>query len=95
MYGQYDERTILAAKYISNTGRTVRETASHFGLSKSTVHKDMITRLPELDVELYDKVRSILDKNKAERHLRGGMATKIKYANKCVKTETKFSRFGS
>lgn len=75
----YDARTIALAEYISSTGRTVRETAAAFGLSKSTVHKDMTSRLPELDVELYESVRKILDRNKAERHLRGGMATKKKY----------------
>lgn len=79
MYSKYDKRTINCAEYISSTGNTVRAAAQHFGLSKSTVHKDMTSRLPEIDMALYDKVREILDKNKAERHLRGGLATKNKY----------------
>ena len=79
MFNRYDERTTRLAKYISETGHTVRETAKHFGLSKSTVHKDMTVRLPELDEYLYESVRKILDTNKAERHLRGGLATKNKY----------------
>ncbi len=79
MYDKYEQRTVLCAEYISETGKTVRETAKHFGLSKSTVHKDMITRLPEISPELFEKVRKILDINKAERHMRGGIATKNKY----------------
>ncbi len=79
MQSKYDERTVTLAEYISDTGKTVRDTAKHFGLSKSTVHKDMTSRLPEIDAELYEKVRIILDKNKAERHLRGGLATREKY----------------
>ena len=79
MRSNYDERTVSCAKYISETGKTVREAAKYFGLSKSTVHKDPTTRLPELDSELFEKVRKILDINKAERHMRGGLATKHKY----------------
>lgn len=79
MQSKYDERTVTLAEYISDTGKTVRDTAKHFGLSKSTVHKDMTSRLPEIDIGLYEKVRIILDKNKAERHLRGGFATREKY----------------
>lgn len=75
----FDERTVTLAEYISATGKTVRDAAGHFGLSKSTVHKDITTRLPDLDVDLYEKVRKILDLNKAERHMRGGLATKHKY----------------
>lgn len=82
MRNGYDERTIELAKYISSTGKTVRETAKMFNLSKSTVHKDMTSRLPELDPTLYERVREILDINKAERHLRGGLATKKKYSEK-------------
>lgn len=84
MYSKYDKRTIKCAEYISTTGNTVRAAAKHFGLSKSTVHKDMTTKLPEIDKDLYERVREILDKNKAERHLRGGMATKNKYDAKRV-----------
>ncbi len=85
MQSKYDERTVTLAEYISDTGKTVRDTAKHFGLSKSTVHKDMTSRLPEIDTELYEKVRIILDKNKAERHLRGGLATRKKYKEMTAK----------
>ncbi len=79
MHSIFDDRTIELAEYISSTGKTVREAALHFSVSKSTVHKDITVRLSEIDTELYDRVRQVLDKNKAERHLRGGMATKEKY----------------
>lgn len=82
MQSLYDERTITLAEYISQTGKTVRDAAKHFGVSKSTVHKDLTVRLPEIDAVLYDSVRKILDINKAERHLRGGLATKEKYMEK-------------
>ena len=75
----YDERTIRCAEYITETGQTVRAAAIRFGLSKSTVHKDMTTRLAEIDGLLFEKVRTVLDRNKAERHIRGGMATRRKY----------------
>jgi putative DeoR family transcriptional regulator (stage III sporulation protein D) len=73
------ERVISEALYIAQTNQTVRETAKKLGVSKSTVHKDMTERLPNIDHNLYLQVRSCLDKNKAERHIRGGMATKLKY----------------
>ncbi|MDR2520060.1 MAG: sporulation transcriptional regulator SpoIIID [Eubacteriaceae bacterium] len=76
------ERVISEALYIAETNQTVRETAKKLGVSKSTVHKDMTERLPEIDHALYATVRSALDKNKAERHIRGGMATKLKYQQK-------------
>ena len=79
MHSIFDDRTIELAEYISSTGKTVREAAQHFSVSKSTVHKDITLRLPEIDSELFESVRQVLDKNKAERHLRGGMATKEKY----------------
>ena len=82
MLSLYDERTIEVAEYISKTGKTVRDAAKHFGLSKSTVHKDMTSRLPDIDASLYEDVRKILDINKAERHMRGGLATKEKYKGK-------------
>ncbi len=78
-FSNYDERTIHCAEYIYETGQTVREAAKRFGLSKSTVHKDITTRLAYIDHALYEKVRVILDRNKAERHMRGGLATKHKY----------------
>ena len=77
-----DKRTILFADYIIEHGSTVRETARFFGISKSTVHKDATIRLEKLDPDRYDKVRRILNRNKAERHIRGGLATKQKYANR-------------
>ena len=77
-----EERTIEVANYIIENKPTVRAAAKHFNISKSTVHKDLTVRLPEIDADLYDSVRKILDINKAERHLRGGLATKEKYMEK-------------
>lgn len=74
-----DKRTEELANYIVKTGATVRQTAKAYGISKSTVHKDMTERLYEIDRPLYKKVNRILQRNKAERHLRGGQATKEKY----------------
>ena len=74
-----EKRACQLAVYIIETGATVRAAARHFGISKSTVHKDLQTRLPGCNALLYAQVRQILDKNKAERHLRGGMATRKKY----------------
>ena len=72
-------RTIQEAKYIVKNNATVRSTAKIFGVSKSTVHKDCAIRLRHLDRALYEKVKKILDLNLAERHIRGGNATRIKY----------------
>lgn len=72
-------RTLEAAKYILQTGATVRSAAKHFGVSKTTVHKDMRVRLPKLDAALFRQVDCVLVKNRMERHLRGGMATRRKY----------------
>lgn len=74
-----DQRARSLALYIIETGSTVRGAAQRFGVSKSTVHKDLAERLYELDRALYEQARQILDKNKAERHLRGGEATRRKY----------------
>ena len=74
-----DKRVILFADYIIETRSTVRKTAQKFGISKSTVHKDVAVRLRSLDPDRYDAVREILNKNKAERHIRGGNATRNKY----------------
>ena len=76
------KRACELAVYMIETGATVRTTAQHFGISKSTVHKDLSCRLKQLNGELYIQVRQILDLNKQERHIRGGMATKRKYQNK-------------
>ncbi len=77
-----DKRVLLFADYIIEHGTTVRKTARYFGISKSTVHKDVAVRLEKLDPDRYDKVRQILNRNKAERHIRGGLATKEKYARR-------------
>lgn len=76
------KRVIEIAGYIAETKATVRQTAGVFGVSKSTVHKDLTERLPLLDDELAARVKQVLDNNKAERHLRGGMATKLKYEHR-------------
>jgi len=67
------------ANYIINEGATVRQTARVFGVSKSTVHKDVTERLPKINPLMANQVKDILDANKAERHIRGGKATKMKY----------------
>lgn len=74
-----DRRTYELAVYMIQTGATVRAAAKHFGISKSTVHKDLSQRLPQYNKALYMEVRKILDLNKAERHIRGGIATREKY----------------
>ena len=74
-----EERACELAVYIIETGATVRTAAQHFGISKSTVHKDLSQRLPMYNRTLYEKVREILEINKALRHIRGGLATKRKY----------------
>ena len=76
-----EERACELAVYIIDNGATVRAAAKHFGISKSTVHKDC-QRLAQYNRTLYQKVRLVLDKNKQERHIRGGMATKQKYLGK-------------
>lgn len=73
------ERTIKIGKYIVETRKTVRMIAKEFGVSKSTVHKDLTERLPELNPELANQVKGILEYHKSIRHLRGGEATKQKY----------------
>lgn len=80
-----EQRACELAEYIVQTGATVRAAAKHYGVSKSTVHKDLSQRLPQYNRVLYEKVRSVLDRNKAERHIRGGMATKHKYLKEKIK----------
>lgn len=75
-----ERRACELAVYIIETGATVRTAAKHFGISKSTVHKDLSQRLPQYNKLLYRQVRTVLDLNKAQRHIRGGLATKQKYA---------------
>ena len=79
MKGYIEERAIKTAEYIIETKATVRQTARKFGVSKSTVHKDVTNRLSRLNPALAEKTRKVLDKNKQERHIRGGQATKEKY----------------
>ncbi len=76
-----EERAIHLAQYIIDSKDTVRGTAKKFGISKSTVHKDVSDRLLEISPTLAIEVRKVLDENKAERHIRGGMATKLKYSH--------------
>jgi len=74
------KRVLEVSEYIAETNYTVRQAAKVFGVSKSTIHKDLTERLPLINKELACQVRAILEQNKAERHLRGGEATKRKYA---------------
>ena len=74
-----EERACELAVYVVETGATVRAAAKHFGISKSTVHKALTQRLRLCNYSLYAQVRKVLDKNKQERHIRGGMATRRKY----------------
>ena len=73
------ERVFEVARYVLETGDTVRGAARHFCISKSTVHKDLTVKLRYIHPALYKQVRTVLEKNKAERHLRGGEATRKKY----------------
>lgn len=77
-----EERTISIANYIIGNNATVRQAAKEFGVSKSTVHKDVTERLEDLDRSLAKEARKILNLNKAERHIRGGLATRAKYMSK-------------
>ena len=83
--GQYDERAIELGRYIAETNSTVRATGKKFGVSKSTVHTDVTVRLRKINPALYNEVRRVLQKNKEERHIRGGIATKEKYLSKISK----------
>ena len=74
-----EERACKLAVYMIETGATVRAAARHFGISKSTVHKDLSQRLKQHNYALYLQVREVLDVNKQQRHIRGGMATRRKY----------------
>ncbi len=77
-----EERAINIANYIIESNATVRQTAKAFGVSKSTVHKDVTDRLMQIDPGLAKQARQVLDVNKSERHIRGGMATKEKYLHR-------------
>lgn len=76
-----EQRACDLAVYIIENKATVRSAAKHFGISKSTVHKDLSQRLPQCNRRLYLQARRILEENKAQRHIRGGLATKQKYEN--------------
>ncbi len=82
MKGYIEERAVAIANYIIETGATVRQTAKKFGISKSTVHKDVTQRLKSVNPALALEARKVLDINKSERHIRGGMATREKYLHK-------------
>ena len=79
MSNTIEERACELAVYMIETGATVRAAAQHFGVSKSTVHKDLQQRLPQYNRLLYEQVRNVLNINKSQRHIRGGMATRRKY----------------
>ena len=82
-----EERATNLAHYIIDSKDTVRGAAVKFGISKSTVHKDVSERLIKINPSLAKEVREILDENKAERHIRGGMATKLKYSKRYEENE--------
>lgn len=82
MFIYIEERVLEIAEYIIENRATVRAAASRFEVSKSTVHKDMTQRLPEIDMQKAREVEKVLQYNKQERHIRGGMATKRKYAER-------------
>ena len=79
MQQDMEQRTRALAVYMIENRATVRAAARQFGVSKSTVHKDLTSRLPRLSDSLYQQVRALLGQNRAERHIRGGMATRKKY----------------
>lgn len=77
-----EDRARELALYMIESGGTVRSAAARFGISKSTVHKELVEVLPRISAALYAQVRELMDRNKSERHIRGGMATRRKYENK-------------
>ena len=85
MRSHIEERAIVVAKYILEKNTTVRQTAKTFGVSKSTILKDVTERLEEINPTLAKEVKMVLEKNKSERHIRGGMATKLKYEKETQK----------
>lgn len=85
MKGYIEERAVEIANYIIESNATVRQTAKKFGISKSTVHKDVAERLVQINPTLAMEARKVLDINKSERHIRGGMATKEKYLHEKLK----------
>ena len=81
MKGLPEERAIMLGLYIVENNATVRKTAKQFGISKSTVHKDVSQRLKTVNPQLFHSVKEVLQVNKSQRHIRGGLATKEKYAH--------------
>ena len=84
MKSYVEERAVEIAKYIIDNNATVRQTAKQFGISKSTVHKDVTERLSQVNPTLAREARKVLDVNKSERHIRGGLATREKYLHQHV-----------
>ena len=84
MKSYIEERAVEIAKYIIDNNATVRESAKQFGISKSTVHKDVTERLSQVNPTLAREARKVLDVNKSERHIRGGLATREKYLHQHV-----------
>ena len=84
MKSYIEERAVEIAKYIIDNNATVRQTAKQFGISKSTVHKDVTERIVQISPTLAAEARKVLDVNKSERHIRGGMATKEKYLHQHI-----------
>ena len=84
MKSYIEERAVEIAKYIIDNNATVRQTAKQFGISKSTVHKDVTERLSQVNPPLAREARKVLDVNKSERHIRGGLATREKYLHQHV-----------
>lgn len=82
MRDELSTRVLSLAEHICKTHDTIRHTAKIFGLSKSTVHNDVSVKLKKIDYSMYEKIKKILDENFAEKHIRGGEATKNKYFNK-------------
>ena len=80
IYGTKQDRCVSLGQYIIDNKTTVRAAAKAFGISKSTVHQDITTRLEKINPALHKKVKRVLEKNKQERHIRGGLATRRKYA---------------
>lgn len=89
-YSPIEERAVAIAQYIVEHNATVRQAAAQFGVSKSTVHKDVTERLLRVQPSLAAQARKILDINKSERHIRGGMATKDKYLHERQKREDNY-----
>ena len=93
MKGLPEERAVMLAEYIIENNATVRCAAKAFGISKSTVHKDVTQRLRQISSSLYQDCQAVLQTNKSQRHIRGGLATREKYA--LIKARTSFLKSGS